>query len=375
MRIGSRHVGEGEPCFVIAEAGSNHDGELENALRLVDAAADAGADAVKFQLFRASQLYPSNCGVVDTPAGREDFFELLTRLEMPREWLGALNDRARERGTMLLFSVFDSGAIAAVARLDPPAFKVASPEMTHLPLLRELAAVGRPIILSTGMSTLGEIEESVSVLRDAGAAEIAVLHCVSAYPAPPSDCNLSVLPVLAAAFGVVVGYSDHTFDPTAAPLVAFALGASVVEKHYTLSRRSVGPDHPFAIEPDELATLVSELRTLHGVEPAARMATVRRRLGDEAVDVLLGSPSKGVAASESEIAGCDRRSLHAIADIAEGEDIGANNVAVLRGERNLRPGLHPRYWEQLAGARAVRPIGYGQGIVWDDVIRRAPSAR
>lgn len=373
IRFGARSVGPSEPCFVIAEAGSNHDGDLATALRLVDAAADAGADAVKFQLFRASHLYPANCGVVDTPAGREDFYELLSRLEMPFDWLGRLNDRAREKGTLLLFSVFDSDAVTAVERLDPPAFKVASPEMTHLPLLRELAATRRPIVLSTGMSTLGEIEESVGVLRGAGATEIAVLHCVSAYPAPPEDCNLSVLSVLAAAFGVVVGYSDHTLDPTAAPLVASSHGASILEKHFTLSRRSSGPDHPFAIEPAELATLVAELRALHTVAPADRDALVRRRIGNAAVDLLLGSPSKSVAASESELAACDRRSLHATADIAAGQVLGPHNVGILRGERNLRPGLHPRYLEQLSGARTVRAVAYGQGIVWDDVLSHAAT--
>lgn len=371
FHVGDRLVGPSEPCFVIAEAGSNHDGSLGTALKLVDAAANAGADAVKFQLFRASELYPSNCGVVDLPSGREDFFELLTRLEMPWDWLDPLSKRSHERSIALLFSVFDTGALAAVARLDPPAFKVASPEMTHLPLLRELAALGRPIVLSTGMSTLGEIEESVGVLRASGATDIAVLHCVSAYPAPPTDCDLSVLPVLASAFGVVVGFSDHTLDPLAAPLVACAHGGSIVEKHFTLSRSSVGPDHPFAIEPDELAALVADLRALHAVDPAARPAAVRRQLGDETVDVLLGSPSKQVAASESLLAACDRRSLHAIAEIAEGEELGAHNIAILRGERNLRPGLHPRHWDQVAGARAVRAVPYGDGIVWDDVILRA----
>lgn len=368
ITVGKRRIGPGEPCFVIAEAGSNHDGKLKQALELIDAAADAGADAVKFQLFSASGLYPANCGVVETPAGAQDFFALLRTLEMPVGWLPRLAEYATARGILLLCSAFDEAATDAVAAVGLPAFKIASPELPHLPLLRHTAQYGRPVILSTGMSTLGEVEEAVQTLRNAGAEGVALFHCVTAYPAPPEDCNLDAIALLSLSFGVPAGLSDHTLDPVAAPLVAVALGSALVEKHYTLSRSLSGPDHAFAVEPGELRTLVDELRALEQIPADDRLEAVEARLGEERVCTLRGQARKAVTPSEAALASHDRRSLHATADIAAGDRLGAQNVAILRGERNLRPGLHPRYWSVLEGVRAARNVEYGQGVTWEDVL-------
>lgn len=368
--LGPRAVTFGGRCFVIAEAGSNHDGRLDQARELIDVAAHAGADAIKFQLFTAEHLYPSNCGIVGTPSGEEDFFALLQRLELPPEWLPDLQVHCARRGILLLFSVFDPDSARAAAQYSP-AFKIASPELTHLELLQEVARYRRTVILSTGMSNLGEIEESLGALRSGGAAGVALLHCVTAYPAPVSDCNLEVIPALAAAFGIPVGWSDHTLDPTVAPQVAVALGACIVEKHFTLSRRLSGPDHPFAIEPAELGSMVELIHDLDSRPLEARIEKVADAIGAELVEELRGRPVKRVADSEALLAAVDRRSLHALQDIPAGDLLSESNVAVLRGERNLRPGLHPRHWIQLRGVRATRSIRQGDGVVWDDVLVRS----
>lgn len=368
--LGRLTVTFGGRCFVIAEAGSNHDGRLDQARELIDVAAQAGADAIKFQLFTAEQLYPPNCGIVQTPSGEDDFFALLQRLELPTEWLPELQAHCDRRGILLLFSVFDPDSARAAA-LWSPAFKIASPELTHLELLREVARYRRTVILSTGMSNLGEIEESLGVLGGAGAAGVALLHCVTAYPAPLADCNLGVIPTLAAAFGVPVGWSDHTLDPIAAPQVAVALGACIVEKHFTLSRTLSGPDHPFAIEPAELRSMVRVIRDLDARLMESRLEQVTDALGPQLVEELRGHPVKRVAESEALLAAVDRRSLHALQDIPAGDTLSESNVGVLRGERNLRPGLHPRHWVHLRGVRAARSIKQGEGVVWDDVLVRS----
>jgi len=354
--------------YVIAEAGSNHDGDLAQAEKLVDVAADAGADAVKFQLFTAAGLYPANCGPVDLGAGPQDFFEVLQKASLPAEWLAPLQERATDRGLDFLCSAFDEATTDVVAALGIPVFKIASPELTHLDLLRRTAAHGRPVILSTGMASLGDIEEAVAVLVEAGATDVALLQCTTAYPTPPEDANVAVVATLASAFGVRAGLSDHTMDPVAAPMVTVAVGGSVIEKHVTLSRTLPGPDHPFAIEPAELTALVDGVREVEARDPADRLAHARSRLGDGVVDRLLGSPRKVVAPSEAEMALCDRRSLHALTDLAPGDVLGPDNVGILRGERNLRPGLHPRYAPVVFGSPVRRPVAYGDGIEWADVL-------
>lgn len=359
---------DGGGVYVIAEAGSNHDGDRAQAEKLVDVAADAGADAVKFQLFTAAGLYPANCGAVDLGTGPEDFFAVLEKASLPAEWLAPLQARAADRGIDFLCSAFDEATTDVVAALGIPVFKIASPELTHLDLLRRTAGHGRPVILSTGMASLGDIEEAVAVLVAAGAPEIALLQCTTAYPTPPEDANVAVVATLASAFGVRAGLSDHTMDPTAAPLVTASVGGTVIEKHVTLSRSLPGPDHPFAIEPSELAALVEAVRKVEAVAPEARLDHARGVLGPEVVDCLLGSPRKVVAPSEAEMARCDRRSLHALADLEAGDVLGPENVGILRGERNLRPGLHPRYAPVVFGTPLQRPVAYGQGVEWADVL-------
>lgn len=366
IAVGGRLIGERNPTFIIAEAGSNHDGKLEQAHRLIDVAAEAKADAVKFQLFQAEYLYPSNVGMVDTPAGKIDFFEFLQRASLPETWLSELADHARERGLVFLATAFHETAVDALERANVAAHKIASPELTHLPLIRHAAQTGKPVILSTGMARLSDIEDALDAVYSAHNSSVILLHCVSAYPLLLNECNLSVLTTFKTAFQVPVGFSDHTMDPTLAPSAAVALGGCVIEKHFTLDCQLPGPDHPFALEPHQLSEMVSAIRATEKLDSSSRQAMLER----PDILPLLGSPIKHPTPSEKELADCDRRTVMVIRDIQLGEFITTEKVRILRAERNLKPGILPKFWDIVLGARAARSIPAGRGLLWDDVMVR-----
>ena len=359
------------PAWLVAEIGSNHDGSLEKARALIDASAEAGWDAVKFQLFRADHLYPKECGVVELATGPVDFYAELARVELDAAWLPELRAHAESRGLHFLCTPFDEDAVDELVAAGVPALKIASPELNHLPLLRRAAASGLPLICSTGLSTLSDVEEALGAIRGVRpGASITVLQCVTAYPAPPEESNLAVLETLARAFGVPVGLSDHSTDPELVPAVAVACGASLIEKHVTLDRRDPGLDHAFAIEPEGMRRLREAVRRTESFAPEARLAQVERTYGRERVRATLGHGRKEVMPSEAPLYPCDKRSIHAIRAIRAGEPLAADAIRVVRSERNLRPGLHPRHWEDVLGARARVDIQPGDGIRWTHLIER-----
>ncbi|HEY3272826.1 MAG TPA: N-acetylneuraminate synthase family protein [Methanocella sp.] len=308
ITIGKRKVGEGEPCFIIAEAGSNHDGRLAQAKRLIDIAAGAGADAVKFQSFRAEKLFNevSHKGVVD----------MLTAMEVQESWHGELRDYAKGKDIVFLSSAFDEKTADMLDRLGIPAHKIASYEMTHAPLLEHVARQGKPIILSTGMATEKEIGESLKAIEATGNRQVALLHCVSQYPATPENVNLRSM-VSLKKFGKPVGFSDHTLN-IYAPVAAVALGACIIEKHFTISRLIPGPDHPYALEPDALKAMVSGIRE---------------------VELELGSGEIGPAACEKGER-LYRRAVFASQDIPAGTVITKDMTMIVRPapEGSLTPG-------------------------------------
>lgn len=333
VRIGDRWVGVGEPTFIIAEAGSNHNGSFEQALRLIDAAADAGADAVKFQHFKAARLYPRSAGESDYLKVRRSIYDIIEDMETPDDWVPKLAAHCRVRGLAFLSTPFDE---AAVDVLDPyvPAFKMASYEMTHYPLLRRVAATGKPVLMSTGTATLDEVVRAVDVVRAAGNEQLVVLQCTASYPTPPEAVNARALVALREATGCPAGLSDHSRDPIVAPVVAVALGACVVEKHFTLSNRLPGPDHAFAVEPHELRELVRRVRE---------------------TELVLGHGRKETLPEEQELRDFARRSIFATRAIAPGEALGDDNVAVLRCGK-LGAALPPEALHQVLGRKAVRAI-------------------
>lgn len=366
IKIGDKQVGKGEPTFVIAEAGSNHNGKLEQAKKLVDMAADAGVDAIKFQLFKAERIYPKNCGVVDTPMGKVDFFKVLKNMELPLNWLEILKEYSEKKELIFLVSSFDEESADALENVGITAHKLGSSELNHIPLLEHLAKKNKPIILSTGLSKLGEIEEAIDTCYTVGNRQVILLHCISAYPTPLEDCNLNVIKTLKRAFDVPVGFSDHTLDPIIAPVTAVAIGADVIEKHFTISKKLEGPDHSFALEPLELKKMVEGIRKVEKIEE--KVTYVRKLFGKEKTDVVLGTYKKMIAPSEKDIYPNDKRSIHAVQNIKKGDILTKENIMVLRSERNLNPGMHPRYYKLILGKKVSRGISYGKGVQLNDLL-------
>ena len=342
IEIGSRRVGPGEPVYVVAEMSANHHQDVGEARRIVEAAAEAGADAVKLQTYTPDTMTldldrpPFLIGEGTIWEGTS-LHELYEEAHTPWEWQPELKAYAEELGLQLFSTPFDASAVDFLEEMDVPAHKIASFENVDLPLIRRAARTGKPILLSTGMATLGEIQEAVDAVREVGGEQLALLACTSAYPAPPGEMNLRTIPHLADAFGVPVGLSDHTLG-TAAAVAAVALGACVVEKHFTLSRDVEGPDSAFSLEPAEFARLVEEVRT---AEAALGEVTYGRTEGEEASTVF-------------------RRSLFAVRDIEAGATFDPDNV------RSIRPGdgLSPKFLDVVLGRRAAADIPRGTPLDW-----------
>jgi pseudaminic acid synthase len=342
VKIGERWVGDGEPCFIVAEAGANHNRDLGMGKELIDVAAEAGADAVKFQTYSAETLYskktPKFSYLEKTTS--KDTWQLIKDIELPREWQAELQAWARKRGIMFFSSPFDYRAVDELDALGVPAFKIASFEIVDLPLISYAAAKGRPMILSTGLATYEDIHDAVEACRGAGNRDIVLLQCASLYPAPPARINLRAMETMRRAFGVPVGLSDHTTGIHVAS-AAVAMGACAVEKHFTLSRSLPGPDHPFAIEPGELKAMVRQIRD---------------------VEAALGDGQKvGPAPEEVEMHQKARRSLIAARAIPKGARIEREMIAI------KRPGfgIQPKLIDLVVGRVARVDIQEDSVLTWD----------
>lgn len=334
VKIGDKLVGEGEACFVIAEAGVNHNGDINLAKKLIDIARDAGADAVKFQTFKTEEVTTLSAEKAEyqkqTTGAEESQFEMIKRLELAESDFEELFDFSQKKGVVFLSSPFDKGSVDLLNELGVTAFKVGSGEITNFPLLKHVAQKKKPIILSTGMSTISEIEEALAVIQKGGLTEIILLHCVSCYPAKVEDMNLRAMETLRRAFKLPVGLSDHTLGITI-PVAAVALGACVIEKHFTLDKGLPGPDHRASLEPDELKQMVEDIRD------------VERALGDGV---------KRPTREEEENKKVARRSIVAKVDIACGAVITRDMLDI------KRPGIgiEPRYINKIVGRRAKMHI-------------------
>jgi len=343
ISVAGRGIGPGYPCFVVAEAGVNHNGEPEKTFRLVDAAVRAGADAVKFQTFTAEQLAtrdaPKAGYQAEVTGSGESQFEMLRRLELSAEAHRELLAYSRQHGILFMSTPFGEDSADLLDELGIAVFKIPSGEITNLPFLAHVARKGKPMIISTGMATLGEVETAMRVVRDAGARDLVLLHCVSNYPARPSDVNLRAMETMAAVFEVPVGYSDHTAGMEVA-LAAVALGACVLEKHVTLDRSLPGPDHRASLEPAEFAALVTGIRTVEGA---------------------LGNGCKEPAASEAEMAAVARKSLVAARHIPAGSKLTEEMLAAKRPGTGLPPAMR----SQLLGRVVSRDIPAGTLLTLD----------
>jgi pseudaminic acid synthase len=343
IQVGRRTIGTGHPVYVVAELSANHKQDFERAKSIIQAAHDAGADAVKLQTYTAD--------TITIQSDREWFrirggtlwdgntlYDLYCKAYTPWEWQPKLKALCAELGLDFFSSAFDPSAVDFLESIDVPLHKVASPELVDLPLIQKMARTGKPLILSTGMATVEEIEESIAAARSAGARQIALLRCTSSYPAAPEDMNLRAIPDMARRFGVAVGLSDHT-PGIAVSVAAVALGAALIEKHLMLSRSDGGPDSAFSLEPDEFKDLVAAVRS---------------------AERALGKIQYGPTPHESSTRAF-RRSLFVVRDMQKGEAFTADNV------RSIRPadGLHPRHLAEVIGRRATRAIERGTPVSWD----------
>jgi N-acetylneuraminate synthase len=317
IAIAGRVIGPGHPCFVIAEAGVNHNGSIDLGRQLIDVAVEAGADAVKFQTFKADKLASASAPKakyqIDNTGTTESQHEMLRRLELTGEMQNAMAAHCRERGILFLSTPFDADSADELDALAVPAFKIPSGEITNLPLLRHIARKNKPMIVSTGMSWLGEVEAALHAIASEGNDAVAVLHCVSNYPASPSDINLRAMATMSDAFRIPVGYSDHSSGIEIA-IAAAALGATIIEKHFTIDRKLPGPDHVASLEPDELREMIRAIR---------------------AVEAALGDGIKRPAPSEANTADVARRSLVAAKAIAAGTVLTPSMLPQIVG-RTLR---------------------------------------
>jgi len=345
IKIGNRQIGPGKPAYLVAEMSANHNQDYDQAIKIIRAAKKAGADAVKIQTYTPDTLTIDskkkyfNIGKGTIWEGK-NLYQLYGEAYTPWKWQPTLKKIANEIGLDFFSTPFDSTAVDLLEGIGVPAYKIASFEIVDIPLIKYIAKTGKPIIMSTGMATLTEIDEAVKTVRSTGCREIALLKCTSAYPARPEDMNLRTIPHMAEAFGVPVGLSDHTLGIEVA-VAAVALGACIIEKHFTLSRATIGPDSAFSLEPHEFKAMVEAIRVTEKALGSVQYAVTER---EEASRVL-------------------RRSLFVVKDVNAGERFTKKNV------RSIRPGygLHPRYYEIVIKRKAKKDIKRGDPLTWEKI--------
>lgn len=329
FKVGGRYIGHSEPCFIIAEAGVNHNGKLPIAKKLIDAASDAGADAIKFQTFKTERLV--------NKALSKNQYDMLKTLELSKESFLELSDYAKEREIIFFSTPFDEESVATLDKAGVPAFKISSGDLNNLPLLRIIAKTGRPMILSTGMSSMAEISEAVDAIAPR-CQKLVLTHCTSLYPPRFDEINLKAMDTIRAKFGVPVGYSDHTLGYEIS-LAAVALGACVIEKHLTIDKKMNGPDHKASLEPSEFAVMVKDIRK---------------------VEQSLGTEEKRPVPREQEMRVYARKSVTAVSQIPRNAKITTSDIAILRPGN----GIEPKYVDEIIGRRSKVVIRSGEQIKW-----------
>jgi N-acetylneuraminate synthase/N,N'-diacetyllegionaminate synthase len=329
IQVGNRLIGKNQPAFIVAEIGSNHNQDLDQAKQLIEAAAEAGADGVKFQLFAAEDLYPPETST----------YEALKAVELPKDWLPELANYSTKCKVIFFASPFSREAVDSLESIDVSVYKWASSETTNLPLLRYAADRQKPILLSTGMCDLADVYEAVETARSADNIEMVLLQCTSLYPAEPGHVHLRAMDTLRAAFQLPVGLSDHTMD-VVIPAAAVARGACVIEKHLTLDRQLAGPDHGYALEPAEFKRMVDGIR---------------------ATEEALGASEKTILREEMELA--RRSSIRAARDIETGQELTEDLLIIERPAGGIRP----RFLRVVLGRRALAPIQQGEAITWEKI--------
>lgn len=366
--------------MVIAEIGTSHGGSLEKAKELIDAAKEAEADAVKFQWVIADEILHPKTGFVDLPTGRIPLYERFRQLECPADFYAQTLEYARSKNLKWICSPFGLKSLESLLALKPDAVKIASPELNHFPMLRKLAEWRKsneagdtvPVIVSSGVSKQSDIEAALAVLGTRG---VALLHCITSYPAPEEEYNVRLIAAFKKQFGVECGLSDHSLDPVLVPCLAASQGATVFEKHITLSKKTNGLDDPVALEPEQFLQMTKALRQCqaaikrYGPERGEKeiVLQMEEQYGSGRVQKVLGNGIKALAPAEEKNYGRTNRSLHYMKAFEAGHVLAAEDVGVLRTEKILSPGIGPEHYESVIGKKLARAVEDGAGILLEDL--------
>ncbi len=366
VRLERRRLSHNEALFIIAELGTGHNGDIGKAKEMVHAAKEAGADCVKVQIVFADEIIHRRTGSVPLPGGPTPLYEVFRRIERDTTFYERIVGEARRCGVCPLATPFGARSQAMVAELELPAVKIASPELNHFELIDTVNGYGHPVFLSSGVSTLADIDRALSRLR----VPTVLFHCITAYPAPPEQYNLLLIHTLKAIFGVWTGVSDHSIDPVLVPVLSSALGAVAIEKHLTLSTAGGGLDDPIALTPTAFTRMCSRLRTASAMPADEVISELTAEFGETAVLAAMGDGVKRLATAERENYGRTNRSIHALVDIEIDEILSRENTVVLRTEKRLKPGLTPEYYADILGSRTRRRIPAGEGVTWKDLLTK-----
>jgi len=354
-----------ERPLVIAELGTSHNADLIKAKEMVSSVAETGADCAKFQMVFADEILHPNTGEVTLPGGRIRLYDRFKELETPLEFYTEIKEYTESLGLLFLCTPFGFNSASILRKMSPKMVKIASPELNYTGLLEEIAQWEIPVLLSTGVSKLSDIETAIDIFKEKK--NICLLHCVTSYPAPETEYNLRLLPSLTNIFGVPVGISDHSSDPELIPALGVCMGASVIEKHFCLSRKDPGLDDPIALPPDEFTKMVKAVRLSAKTDPEKTYKNYCKKKNRAFIDKILGSGIKELAPCEKANYKYTNRSIHAMRDINAGEILNKGDYAVLRTEKNLRPGLEPCREKNIEGRAVKNFIPSGEGIRFEDI--------
>lgn len=372
-------------AFIIAEIGTAHEGDEKKAEALIDCAVSSGCDAVKFQWVYAAEILHPDTGYVNLPAGNIRLYDRFKQLECPPSFYERMRDYAHKNGVKFVCSPFGLKSLDELLAIQPDYVKIASPELNHYPLLsrlssyrtfcRETGKTPVPVIVSSGVSRLSDIENALKILGTDG---VSLLHCITSYPAPETEYNVRLIANLARIFGVKTGISDHSLDPVLVPVLSVVCGASIVEKHITLSRKTSGLDDPVALEGEQFALMVHCIRQCetalahYGTEEGGRrvISQLEQSYERARIDAVLGNGIKRLAPSEKENYSRTNRSLHFMRSMKKGEIICNEDVGVLRTEKTLSPGISPEFLPLVTGAELSRDVKDGEGVQLSDFMNR-----
>lgn len=354
-----------DKTFIIAEIGTSHGGDIDKAKKLIDASKKAGADCAKFQVVIADEIIHKNTGLVKLPGGDIPLYDVFKSLEQPLSFYKEVKEYTESVGLTFLASPFGIKSAQLLKDINSTIYKVASPELNHLPLLKELTSYKKPLIISTGVSKLADIERAIDIT---GTDKTTILHCITSYPAPEEDYNLKLIANIKNIFGVETGISDHSLDPILVPCLSVLLGASVIEKHICLSNETDGLDDPVALNPKNFEAMCKNIRSFEKLDYISGINELKKLYSIDRINKVLGNGIKKLAPSEEANYGRTNRSLHAMYELKKGTTITEKNTALLRTEKILTPGLLPHIAPEIYGSKLSKNIPSGEGINLSDLV-------